>query len=264
GVQFHVRDLAEHLRSAGHHAAVLAPAEEETPIPEYMTSVGGAIPVRYNGSVARLSFGPSVAARTGRWLEDGNFDVVHIHEPFAPSVGMIAMRRAECPVVATFHSAQERSRALQAAYPLVRPGLERISARIAVSAAARRTVVEHLGGDALVIPNGVTTALCRVAVARPAGRTGTHQCAHRRLRGRAPHGGRAPRWGRGGDPQRREHRLLPGRCSPSGVAWHPGASHHCLPGPAGRATQGARSADGRRTHAAGALPWSARVGRRPR
>src|SRR5699024_5724479 len=76
GVQFHVRDLAEHLRSAGHHAAVLAPAEEETPIPEYMTSVGGAIPVRYNGSVARLSFGPSVAARTGRWLEDGNFDVV--------------------------------------------------------------------------------------------------------------------------------------------------------------------------------------------
>lgn len=167
GVQFHVRDLAEHLRSAGHHAAVLAPAEEDTPIPEYMTSVGGAIPVRYNGSVARLSFGPTVAARTGRWLEEGNFDVVHIHEPFAPSVGMIAMRRAECPVVATFHSAQERSRALQAAYPLVRPGLERISARIAVSEDARRTVVEHLGGDAVVIPNGVNTGFFRDAAARP-------------------------------------------------------------------------------------------------
>lgn len=41
------------------------------------------------------------------------------------------------------------------AYPLVRQSLEKISARIAVSEDARRTLVEHLGGDAVVIPNGV-------------------------------------------------------------------------------------------------------------
>jgi len=44
---------------------------------------------------------------------------------------------------------------MQAAYPLLRPSLEKISARIAVSEDARRTVTTHLGGDAVVIPNGV-------------------------------------------------------------------------------------------------------------
>ena len=168
GVQFHIRDLAEHLIGLGHDVSVLAPAEEGTAVPDYLVSVGGAVPVRYNGSVARLSFGPAVAARTGRWLTAGHFDVVHIHEPFAPSVGMIALRRSEAPVVATFHSAQDRSRALQVAYPLMRPGLEQISARIAVSEDARRTVVEHLGGDAVVIPNGVNTKRFAAATANPA------------------------------------------------------------------------------------------------
>src|SRR5690625_87049 len=158
GVQFHVRDLAEKLLEFGDEVQVLAPADEETEVPEYVTSTGRALPVRYNGSVARLSFGPVVAARTQRWLEAGDFDVVHIHEPLPPSVGLIALHMAEAPVVATFHSAQTRSRALQVAYPLVRPGLERIRARIAVSEDARRTVVDHVGGDAVIIPNGVYTA----------------------------------------------------------------------------------------------------------
>lgn len=158
GVQFHVRDLAEKLIEFGDQAQVLAPADEDTEVPDYVTSTGRAVPVRYNGSVARLSFGPVVAARTQRWLEAGDFDVVHIHEPLPPSVGLIALHLAEAPVVATFHSAQTRSRALQAAYPLVRPGLERIRARIAVSEDARSTVVDHVGGDAVIIPNGVYTA----------------------------------------------------------------------------------------------------------
>ncbi|MBK5248864.1 MAG: glycosyltransferase family 4 protein [Actinomycetales bacterium] len=172
GVQIHIRDLAEMLISLGHEVSVLAPADEDTPVPDYLVSAGGAVPVRYNGSVARLSFGPVVAARAQRWLAAGDFDVVHIHEPITPSVGLIALRLAEAPVVATFHSSQLRSRAMQIAYPLVRPALERISARIAVSEDARRTVVEHLGGDAVVIPNGVYVD--RFASATPtAGWTGT-------------------------------------------------------------------------------------------
>ena len=164
GVQAHIRDLAEILSAQGDHVQVLAPADEGTELPDYVTSTGGALPVRYNGSVARLSFGPAAAARTQRWLDQGQFDVVHIHEPLPPSVGLIALHQARAPVVATFHSAQIRSRALQAAYPLVRPGLERIHARIAVSEDARSTVVDHLGGDAVIIPNGVFTA--RFAQAR--------------------------------------------------------------------------------------------------
>jgi phosphatidylinositol alpha-mannosyltransferase len=155
GVQFHVRDLAEALIGRGHSVSVLAPADEDTPIPEYMTSAGKAVPVRYNGAVARLTFGPMTAARVRRWLEAGRFDVLHLHEPVTPSLSMLALWIADGPVVATFHSSLVRSRSLQIAYPLVRQSLEKISARIAVSEDARRTLVEHLGGDAVVIPNGV-------------------------------------------------------------------------------------------------------------
>jgi phosphatidyl-myo-inositol alpha-mannosyltransferase len=155
GVQFHVRDLAEHLLSLGHEVSVLAPADEDTPVPSYLVSSGRAVPVPYNGSVARLSFGPVARRRVHRWLEQGGFDVLHLHEPVTPSVAMLAMWAATGPVVATFHSSNLRYRVLQAAYPVLRPSLEKISARIAVSEDARRTVTTHIGGDAVVIPNGV-------------------------------------------------------------------------------------------------------------
>lgn len=155
GVQFHIRDLAEALMAQGHTVSVLAPADEDTPIPDYITSAGKAIPVKYNGSVARMTFGPRTAAKVRRWLKEGQFDVLHLHEPVTPSLSMLALWIARGPIVATMHTALIRSRALQAAYPLVRQSLEKISARIAVSEDARRTLVEHMGGDAVVIPNGV-------------------------------------------------------------------------------------------------------------
>lgn len=155
GVQFHIRDHAEHLIAIGHEVSVLAPAEDDTPIPDYVVPAGRTIPFRYNGSVARLNFGPLTAARVRRWLANGNFDVLHIHEPVTPSLGMIALWIARGPIVATFHTSNPRSRALQIAYPMVRPSLEKLAARIAVSEDARRTVVEHVGGDAIIIPNGV-------------------------------------------------------------------------------------------------------------
>jgi phosphatidylinositol alpha-mannosyltransferase len=155
GVQFHIRDLAEHLIEHGHHVSVLAPADDDTPLPPYVESAGRAVPLKYNGSVARISFGPVSSARVKRWLAHGDFDVLHVHEPASPSLSMLAMWAATGPIVATFHTATLRSRSMQAAYPLLRPGFEKLSARIAVSEDARRTVVEHLGGDAVVIPNGV-------------------------------------------------------------------------------------------------------------
>jgi len=155
GVQFHIRDLAEHLIRRGHEVSVLAPADDETPLPPYAVSAGRAVPVPYNGSVARLNFGFLSAARVRRWLHDGAFDVIHIHEPTSPSLGLLACWAARGPIVATFHTSNPRSRAMIAAYPILQPALEKISARIAVSEYARRTLVEHLGGDAVVIPNGV-------------------------------------------------------------------------------------------------------------
>lgn len=155
GVQFHIRDLAEHLIRLGHEVSVLAPADDDTPLPDYVVSAGRAVPVPYNGSVARLNFGFLSAARVRRWLQNGHFDVIHIHEPSSPSLGLLTCWAARGPIVATFHTSNPRSRAMIAAYPILQAALEKISARIAVSEYARRTLVEHLGGDAVVIPNGV-------------------------------------------------------------------------------------------------------------
>lgn len=155
GVQFHVRDLAQALIADGHRVSVLAPADEDTDVPENVTSAGKAVAIRYNGSVARLSFGPVMAARVRKWLVEGNFDVIHIHEPFLPSLGLLALWQAEAPIVATYHSSLVRSRALQVTFPFMRQSLETISGRIAVSEDARRMLVDHMGGDAVVIPNGV-------------------------------------------------------------------------------------------------------------
>ncbi|MFE4372915.1 glycosyltransferase family 4 protein [Streptomyces sp. NPDC056835] len=173
GVQFHIRDLAEHLIRLGHQVSVLVPADDETPLPPYAVSAGRAVPVPYNGSVARLNFGFLSAARVRRWLHDGGFDVIHIHEPTAPSLGLLTCWAAQGPIVATFHTSNPRSRAMIAAYPILQPALEKISARIAVSEYARRTLVEHLGGDAVVIPNGVDVDFFAKAEVNPAwqGRT---------------------------------------------------------------------------------------------
>ena len=155
GVQNHVRDLAETLIALGHEVSVLAPADEDALQPPYVVSAGRAVPVPYNGSVARLAFGPISATRVRRWLSAGRFDVLHVHEPITPSLSMLAVLYARVPVVATFHTATTRSRAMAAAQGALRLVLEKITARIAVSDLARRVQVEHLDGGGWEIPNGV-------------------------------------------------------------------------------------------------------------
>ncbi|SEO96043.1 glycosyltransferase family 4 protein [Trujillonella endophytica] len=156
GVQYHVRDLAETLRGLGHHVEVLTPAEHEESLPaEHVTFAGRTVPIPYNGSMASVQFGPISAARVRRWLREGHFDVVHVHDPAPPSIGLLVLIIAKGPIVATFHAATVRSKWLAVWGPVVRPWLERISGRIAVSDFARRLQVEHLGGDAVIIPNGV-------------------------------------------------------------------------------------------------------------
>ena len=155
GVQEHIMNLAETLIDLGHQVSVISPADDDTPLPGYVVPAGRAVPVPYNGSVARLAFGFLSASRVKRWLKEGGFDVLHVHEPAAPSLSLLACWVADGPIVATVHTAIPRSRAMHAAEPILQSALEKISGRIAVSEAARTTLVEHFGGDAVLIPNGV-------------------------------------------------------------------------------------------------------------
>ncbi|WP_113704829.1 glycosyltransferase family 4 protein [Nonomuraea lactucae] len=165
GVKQHIDDLAQALMAQGHDVSVIAPAADDDDLPPYVAGAGRAVPVPYNGSVARMSFGFLSAARVRRWVRDGGFDVLHIHEPLVPSLGVLACWAAKGPIVATFHASWVRSRAIAVAEPLLRSALEKLSGRIAVSDAARKSLVEQFGGDTVLIPNGVTVA--RYADAEP-------------------------------------------------------------------------------------------------
>lgn len=175
GVQNHVLGLAAALRALGHRPAVLAPGDlgpgNLSPADEQFTSAGPAVPVPYNGSIARVSFGPVTAARVRRWLRQGDFDLVHLHEPITPSIALLALRYADVPVVATYHTATPRSRTMQLAGDALRRLIEKIDAGIAVSESARDVVVRHLGRDPVVVPNGFDHARFRsAAVTSPAAR----------------------------------------------------------------------------------------------
>lgn len=157
GVQSHVLQLAEVMRGFGHDVSVLAPSspEAEAELPDYVVSGGKAVPIPYNGSVARLRFGPATHRKVKKWLFDGDFDVLHLHEPNAPSLSMLALMIAEGPIVATFHTSTTKSLTLSVFQGILRPWHEKIVGRIAVSDLARRWQMEALGSDAVEIPNGV-------------------------------------------------------------------------------------------------------------
>lgn len=157
GVQAHILDLARVLIAAGHHVQVLGPCSPATEVPDFVVRGGRSIPIPYNGSVARLAIGPHVIRRVRKFLREGRFDVLHIHEPNSPSYSMAALWAAEGPVVATYHASVAGSRVLKFFHPLLRPYLEKIRGGIAVSEMARRWQVEQLGGDPVLIPNGVDT-----------------------------------------------------------------------------------------------------------
>jgi phosphatidylinositol alpha-mannosyltransferase len=167
GVQSHVGDLAQYLISAGHNVSVLAPTLSDENLPDYVVSAGRPIAIPYNGAVARVLFGPIAFARVRQWISQGNFDVLHLHEPAIPSISLLACWAADGPMVGTFHAAAKRQKVSFAVVPFLEPVIEKLTARIAVSEAARETLTEHLETDAIVVPNGIYADRYRDGVLEP-------------------------------------------------------------------------------------------------
>ena len=157
GVNSHIRSLAPMLREAGHHVAILGPASGTVPLG--CDGLTGVVPVPANGSVARIGLLVSRAA-VAQYLENGRFDLVHVHEPYVPGTARIAVRSAKIPVVATFHAYVERERAFsRVARHTMAWHLGRLRRAIAASAAAAdfARVVYH--GPIETIRNGIDTTM---------------------------------------------------------------------------------------------------------
>ncbi|GAA1480639.1 glycosyltransferase family 4 protein [Gordonia sinesedis] len=155
GVQAHVVELAQVFIERGHDVSVLAPAADDTALPDYVVSAGPALAIPYNGSVSRVNFSPRGYLRLRQWVADGEFDVLHVHEPNSPSLSMLSLMVASGPIVTTFHTSTSKSLWLRTFQSVLRPYHERIAGKIAVSELARRWQMESLGSDAVEIPNGI-------------------------------------------------------------------------------------------------------------
>jgi phosphatidyl-myo-inositol alpha-mannosyltransferase len=154
GVQAHVEHLAEALRKLGDEVAVFGPHRT--------------VRVRFNGSVAPIGLGPSTGRRLRADLRAFAPDVVHVHEPLVPWVGLAAARSGLARTVATFHAWSDRDRVYRLARPLARRVVGHLDALLAVSEAAAGYHAGALGlprGRFTIVPNGVDVA--RFANARP-------------------------------------------------------------------------------------------------
>jgi len=157
GVNKHVEQLSLHLRWRGHQVAIIAPGGEDGD--DYF-SAGGSFAVSSNRSVANLSFGPRVAARIKGLIREGDYDLLHLHEPLVPSVSLLALMYSRSANMATFHAAREGgSLGYRLGRPLLNPLARRLHLRAAVSPAALELVSRYFPATYRILPNGVDTAV---------------------------------------------------------------------------------------------------------
>jgi predicted metal-dependent phosphoesterase TrpH len=97
---------------------------------------------RRGHEILRISAGDS----TKRLLGANPPDIVHVHEPFAPSVSSAALRHSFSLNVATFHKPQERVLSTQVARPLVEVFFGRLDARTVTSSPTRTLLERYFPG----------------------------------------------------------------------------------------------------------------------
>jgi phosphatidyl-myo-inositol alpha-mannosyltransferase len=171
GVTRHIEALANRFIEEGHHVRVFAPHDppdrlaarlhkgawpQERALPDYLVPLGRTIGFPANGAVSNIAYTPSSVAALRRELAAGDFDVAHVHEPVAPTIGWDVLMSSRVPLVGTFHCYSDNRVSNNIANLLgVRRRLNRLHVRIAVSEAAAWTGRRFFGGHYRVIPNGV-------------------------------------------------------------------------------------------------------------
>ena len=157
GICEHVHYFAREARLRGHHVDIITgriPGAE--PMPDVIP-VGESIPVMANGSMCRFTGGRGLRSTLRSLFRQQNYDVLHAHAPLAPSLPMIAIQEARCPVVGTFHAYHDWAISYILGRRYFQQLFDRIDAAIAVSAAARDAVAKYFRGEWTIIPNGVDT-----------------------------------------------------------------------------------------------------------
>ncbi len=112
-----------------------------SPVNEFVNRVSAEL-ARRGHEVVVLGSGDAVKKR----LTGSEFDIVHVHEPFAPRISSTALRHSFSLNVATFHAPQERVLSTQVARPLVEIFFGRLDARTVVTPATGELLERYFPG----------------------------------------------------------------------------------------------------------------------
>ena len=170
----HIAAEAAALAARGHRVTILAPASGRDRIAagrarlRAAESGDPAALVAEPGEVLEVAVARALPTGPGRRLggpfdldlsletalSRAPFDVVHLHEPLAPSPALAALRHSGGLTAATFHRAEPLV-GVAFLRPLVDRALARVDLRIATTEVGRRALAEILPGDYTVVPPGV-------------------------------------------------------------------------------------------------------------
>lgn len=159
GVANHISNLDRYLCRMGHEVKIIAPASQEvTMFGGRFIQIGKPRAVPNSGSVARITLSLTLADRIKSVLEEEKFDIVHLHEPFAPMLCSAVLRFSNTINVGTFH-ALDSWPGYRLAWPIgiimLKSRRRKLHGRIAVSEPAMKYASKYVPGDYDIIPNGV-------------------------------------------------------------------------------------------------------------
>ena len=139
----------------GSFTRVLHPSlGRHTDVPPEVIPVGRSVIVPANGTLPNIVLSPPSVFRIRRVLERERFDVVHVHEPMTPAIGVATLAIWEGPLVTTNH-ANGNLAWMRGAAPLWGFLMNRVDRRLAVSEEARQSAARWLPGEYEIVPNGV-------------------------------------------------------------------------------------------------------------
>ncbi|MHB0878556.1 MAG: glycosyltransferase family 4 protein [Anaerolineae bacterium] len=156
GVNTHISSLAQTYQDLGLDVRVIAACSNAGELPEHLIRASShTLPIHYSGSTTYISLSPRAFGRIRDILRREEFDVIHVHEPLAPAIPISALIYSRSLNVGTFHAYRDSSLSFYQASAALRPIIERLDGRIAVSPAAREYISRYFPGDYVVIPNGI-------------------------------------------------------------------------------------------------------------
>jgi phosphatidylinositol alpha-mannosyltransferase len=159
GISEHVHNTAVRLRKKGHYVKIITSnlnGAESDARSQSLIRVGRSASIFGNGSIAKVTIGKHLISDLNRILERERFDLLHLHSPLVPTLPLIALLKAKCPTIGTFHTYFDRS----LWYSLLKGAVQRklidkLDGQIAVSQSCIDALSRFFKIDARIIPNGV-------------------------------------------------------------------------------------------------------------